>query len=205
MVSLGNVSVGTDPKNFVTRAMCPYIIGISRKLHDMLIQNRDELNLNSVDLSEPFNHCTVLIYYADIETGRKSSMGMHSDCTYKTKDGTFDYARNSQEDNTPTVVLSLGDTRCLKWKRRHLVPKFCNNKIRKQKVLNVWHDDLTWDTMYQLEHNTVTVINPGDENPRSVKNDFTRSQYMHGGVSVTGDKLAYGLVYHKVVGRAAYD
>ena len=28
---------------------------------------------------------------------------------------------------------------------------------------------------------------------------------MHGGVSVTGNKLAYGLVYRRVVGRARYD
>ena len=32
-----------------------------------------------------------------------------------------------------------------------------------------------------------------------------RSQYLHGGVSVTRDNLAYGLVYRKVVGITAYD
>ena len=85
MTSLGNVSVGTDPHNFVTREMCPYMKGISKRLQEMLLSNREYFNLDSVDLSEPFNHCTVLIYYADKDTGRKSSMGFHSDCTYNNK------------------------------------------------------------------------------------------------------------------------
>ena len=61
MMSLGNVSIETDPRNFVTSEMCLYMKGISKKLHAMLLTNRDELNLNYVDLSEPFTHCTVLI------------------------------------------------------------------------------------------------------------------------------------------------
>ena len=150
MTSLGNVSVGTDPHNFVTRPMCPYMKGISYKLHEILVSNRDYFNLDSVDLTSPFNHCTVLIYYADKGTGRKSSMGFHSDCTYKNKNGAFDYLRNSQQVNTPTVVLSLGDTRTLHWKRRHLIPKLCKGKCGSTKVANVWHDDPSWEGKFQL-------------------------------------------------------
>ena len=87
MTSLGNVSVGTDPHNFVTCEIYPHMKSISKKLHEMLLTNREHLNLNSVDLSEPFNHCTVLIHYTDKDIGRKSHMGFHSDCTYKTKHG----------------------------------------------------------------------------------------------------------------------
>ena len=205
MSSLGKVSVGTDPQNFVTRPMCPLMKGIGNRLHDILLQNKERFNLMSVDISEPFNHCTILMYYADQNNERKASMGIHSDCTYNTKDTKFDLKRNSQLINTPTVVLSLGDARTLKWKRRHLIPKLCKTKGGKSKVRNVWHDDPLWDTRFELEDNTVTIINPGDENPRSDKNDYMRSQYMHGGVSVTGNKLAYGLVYRRVVGRARYD
>ena len=132
-------------------------------------------------------------------------MVFYSDCMYKTKDGSFDYARNSQQVNTPTVVLSLGDTRSLKWKRRHLLPKLQDTKVCKGNTVNVWQEDSSWDAEFELNHNTVTVINPGDENPRSMKNELTRSQYLHGRVSVTGDKLAYGLVFRKVIGRALFD
>ena len=119
---------GTDSHNFVTYSLCPYMVGFSKKLHEVLLTNQEELNLSTVDFSEPFNHYTVLIYYADQENDRKSSMGLHSDCMYKTKCGSFYYARNSEEVNTPTVVLSLGDTRTLKWKRRHLLPKLQDSK-----------------------------------------------------------------------------
>ena len=132
-------------------------------------------------------------------------MGIHSDCMYKTKDCTFDYARSGQEVNTPTVVLSLGDTRTLRWKRRHLFPKLHDSKVCRNNMVNIWHDDLSQDASFELKNNTFTGINPGDENPRLVKNDFMRSQYMHGGVSVAWNKLAYGMVYHKVVGLVMYD
>ena len=58
--------------------------------------------------------------------------------------GAFDYTRNSQEVITPTVVLSLGDTRILKWKSNHLIPKLYNGKGGKTKVMNVWHNDPSW-------------------------------------------------------------
>ena len=89
----------------------------------------------------------------------------------------------------------MGDTRTLKWKRRHLFTKSHDRKVRKNNVVNVWHDDPSWDAAYELKNSTVTVINPGDENPRLTKNDLMRSQYLHGGVSVTGNKLAYDLVF----------
>ena len=107
------------------------------------LKNRKEQNLNSADLPESFNHCTLLIYYADQDNGIKSPMGIHSDCMYKTKDCTFDYARSGQEVNTPTVVLSLGDTRTLRWKRRHLFPKLHDSKVCRNNMVNIWHDDLS--------------------------------------------------------------
>ena len=205
MTSLGNVRNGTDTHNFVTRPMGPTMTAISNRLHQVLLKNREELNLQTVDLEDPFNHCTILTYYANEEKERKSSMGFHSDCIYKTKDGSFDYVRNSQQVNTPTVVLSLGDTRTLKWKRRYLLPKLQDEQGSKGSNVNVWQEDSSWDADFELNHNSVTVINPGDENPRSKKNELKRSQYMHGGVSVTGDKLSYGLVFRKVIGRALFD
>ena len=37
MTSLGKVSVGTDPHNFVTRPMCPLMKGLGNRLHGILL------------------------------------------------------------------------------------------------------------------------------------------------------------------------
>ena len=60
----GTSSVGIDPLNFVTREMTPYMKCMAKDLHVIINQNRELMNLTSVNLSLEFNHCTVLIYYA---------------------------------------------------------------------------------------------------------------------------------------------
>ena len=70
----GNVSVGKDPTKFVTRPMRSHMINISEKIHKILVDNRSLTNLTDVDLCHHFDHCTVLIYYADSSKKRKSSI-----------------------------------------------------------------------------------------------------------------------------------
>ena len=60
----GTSSVGIDPLNFVTRKMTPHMKCMAKDLHKLISQNREVMNLTSVNLSLEFNHCTVLIYYA---------------------------------------------------------------------------------------------------------------------------------------------
>ena len=57
-------SVGIDSTNFMTRIFTDEMKELSTELYDMLVMNKDYLGLNTVDLSIPFNHCTVLLYYA---------------------------------------------------------------------------------------------------------------------------------------------
>ena len=195
--SLGSISVGTDPHNFITRKMTNHMTLVSNSLTKLLQTNRHKLNLNDCDIDNPFNHCTVLLYFADDNDKRTSSMGYHSDCTYRLNDGKFDFTRNSQVINTPTVVYTLGDNRSLNWKRRH--------RVKGGKGRNVWNVDKTWSASYDLHDSSVTIINPKDEDPLSSNNLSSLTQYIHGGVNVKGCQLSVGLVFRQVDYEAAYD
>ena len=59
----GTSSVGIDPFNFVTRKMTKEMEYIGTELHEILSKNQKFLNLESADLSQKFNHCTVIMYY----------------------------------------------------------------------------------------------------------------------------------------------
>ena len=46
-------------------------------------------------------------------------MGFHTDCTYN-HCGLYVEKQNGQKENTPTVIVNIGDNRNLKWRRRIL-------------------------------------------------------------------------------------
>ena len=104
--------------------------------------------------------------------------------------------------NTSIVVVYLGDTGKFRWKRRMITSKHKNNGGNIIHVTRkVWVNDDNWSTSFDLADDTITVINPGDEDPLSSKNKDAFTQYMHGGVSVLGDRLVIGLVFRNVVGE----
>ena len=109
----GSSSIATDPNNFITKPFNYYLYQIAACLHELLYYRRSELFLEDVDLSETFNHCTVLLYYAHPNLKHRSSMGMHTDIAYN-KHGMYILTQNSQAENTPTVIITIGDSRELK-------------------------------------------------------------------------------------------
>ena len=114
----GLSSVGMDPSNFVTRPFSPSLHIIARELHSLINSNVKFFNVESVNTSLQFNHCSILIYYAGSDLKTESTLGMHCDCVYSVKDGSFTKNANSQVENTPAVIYTLGDSRILKWRKR---------------------------------------------------------------------------------------
>ena len=55
-----------------------------------------------------------------------------------------------------------------------------------------------------MNNSTVTIVNPLDEDPLFNTEGSVKTQYLHGGVNVTGDKLAFGFVYRYVMGQGSY-
>ena len=95
-VSTRITSVDTDPACFVTRKMILAIDLISKDLHNLLINNVEYFNLTSVDLTQQFNYCTMLIYYANGSLKRSSGLGFRCDFTYSSNKCYFSSSCNTQ-------------------------------------------------------------------------------------------------------------
>ena len=190
----GMTSVGMDPHNFVTRALSHEMITMINDLHEMLCNHRKDFNLDKCDLSKKFNHCTVLLYYAGKGLKDNTSLGFHTDCVYSVNNGEYISKSNSQVPNTPAVIYSIGDTRNLKWQLRKIGISQSGRKV--------WEKATCSKMMFALRNDTLTIIHPDDENPRSEKNIFDNRQYLHGGVNVRAEKFSIGFVF-RVVNRTA--
>ena len=185
----GISSVGIDPANFMTRPFSSEMLLLAREIHEFLLKHRSQLNLNTVDLTSPFNHCTILLYYASKDTKPLLFLRPHSDCQYSHHTGKFLPSANSQVQNTVTVVYSLGSTRYLKWSRRSLV-----NGSRSKK----WRNDNEWNTTFNITSDSLSFIHPDDENPMSPKNSDKLHQYLHGGVQLSKDAFSIGFAFRVV-------
>ena len=188
----GSSSVGMDPLNFVTRPWNTHILAMSNEIQSILNENIELFNLDMCNMDIRFNHCTILIYYSGLGLKNKSSLGYHTDCVYSPATGKYVLNENSQIENTPAVIYSIGDSRNLHWKLR----KIGYNKSGRK----IWIDSTCPKMCYRLGSDTITVINPNDENPCSINNKDGMKQYMHGGVNVSGEKFSVGFVF-RVVNR----
>ena len=69
---------------------------------------------------------------------------------------------------------------------------------------NTWANDPNYDTYFLLTSDSITIINPLDEDLSICKNQKTKCQYQHGCVSVAGDKYSAGLVFRVVKSTELY-
>ena len=107
-------------------------------------------------------------------------------------------------NNTPVLIYYLGHSQKLNWKRRYIIN--IPSKINKIKTKGhtTWVEDGSWSRKFDIDSNTVIIINTLDEDPLSHKDRYDLAQYLDGGVSVAGDKLSIGLVYIVVYCEEAY-
>ena len=192
----GTSSVGMDPLNFVTRPWNAWMIAMSHDIQCILNDNKKLFKLNNCNLEKKFNHCTILIYYAGSGLKKISSLGYHTDCVYSPSSGEYISKLNSQVENTPAVIYSVGDTRYLHWKVRKMGFSASGR--------NIWENATSSKMSFKLGSDTLTIINPDDENPRSSKNKHDMRQYMHGGVNVSGNKFSVGFVFRVVNNSDTY-
>ena len=179
----GSNTLGIDPTNFMTRPFSHEIDVMAKKVHEFVNRNRKRLNLTHAELGEGYNHMTIILYYAGEGLKKVSLLSKHCDCTYSVHNGKYILSANSQVENTPTIVYSLGSARSLNFNRREIV---------KGKRGNKWLNDTEWSTTFELENNSIWINNPADEEPSP------RYQYQHGGVKVGEGELSIGFAFRNV-------
>ena len=86
----------------------------------------------------------------------KYSLGFNSDCVYPPIDSDLVTSSKSQVENTPSVIYSVGDSCNLYWKRRKI--GLSNTGHSK------WTYDTSFNSCYSLDSDTITIVNPLDEN-----------------------------------------
>ena len=124
-----NTSINADPNNSATKPFNYYLLNITHEVHKMLNERRNELRSKWMDLNTVFNHCTDLLYYSHPLLKKEAVMPFHCDVTYNHK-GEYVYNMNEQVENTPTVILTIGDSRYLNFQCQM---SMVNNKTGRMK------------------------------------------------------------------------
>ena len=192
----GSHSVGSIVTSFVTKPLNYYLLRMCTYLSEKLLRMRNTLGLQSVDLSREFNHVTKLLYIADRKLKPTSSMGFHCDITYN-HNGIYVKSKNGQMDNTPTVIVVIGDSRTLKWERQILT---ITSSGRKK-----WMTDPSFNAIVVLKDCSILIVNPLDEIGIFDNELGHIVRYRHGGVKVNGSKLSIGFAFRVVSTWAVYD
>ena len=188
--------VGADPNKFITKPFNYHLHKIADYIYNLLITKRVQLDLQTVDLTNIFNHCTKLLYYAGDKLKKCASMGFHTDITYN-HDGIYMKAQNGQKENTPTVIVVIGDNRNLFWERQVLI----TSEFGKKK----WVTDTSFNSVVTMRNLSILIVNPLDEITSYDQDLGVIVRYRHGGVKVSGFKMSIGFVFRVVTRWAEYD
>ena len=186
----GYNQVGTYPQDQYTRLMPESIRSLGEYLLN-LVKNSPQLVQNSrknsrIEFKE-LNHLSVLIYFGLEGFKKCSTLNYHCDNTY-TPGGKFCSSLNTQAENTPTITLTLGDSRVLRYQRR-----IVNSSGNWEVDNSFFHSEL-------MDHGSIGVVHPDDERPfkMKIKNRYRTVQYQHGKCNVPLDRLSVVFVFRSV-------
>ena len=142
-----------------------------------------------MNMTNAFNHCVKLLYVSKLNIKKESSLGYHCDIMYN-NDGVYMINQNEQTENTPTVILTFGDQRILKW-RRKIYTKGKNGR-------KMWVPDISWNESIVMNNFSITIINTLDECPTKMNTIETLVKYQHGVEKIVNDYFSIGYVFRVV-------
>ena len=180
--------VTTPSRHHIVRPFSPLLSEISDRVFGIVKELFIKGYIPSGMVLKKFNSCVVLVYYNKSLVSYKSEvqLPLHRDCTYG-PGGTLNAKQNSQEINTGTYVVTLGDSRSMRWMLTDGTP---NNPFR----------DVDLDPV-ELRHGSLFVLHSHDEIP-SVRHRYkdisaSLSYFKHGGVRHGGrtSGVSVALVY----------
>jgi hypothetical protein len=150
----GSKTVGTHPAYLITREMTSEMkhLGHAISKRMQIIQSETGLIDPQVNMV-PLNHCTILFYYYKNDKSTARMLGYHTDNVYD-KDGNFLRNKNTQLEDTPTYILTVGAHRDLSFEKQSKIIK----GGRKWKRI--------FTRSIRLVHNSLFVLHPADERPK---------------------------------------
>ena len=187
----GRQAEGTDQRNIYVKPFCNKMTKMAQFIHKLLLQNSNLLRLNNLNLCEKFNSCAILLYHKMQGIKEASSMGWHTDLKYS-KDGIFSVNLNSQKENTPTVIFTLGDKRKLNW--RKIVFDEKNKSQPSAKIFEML-----------LEEGHILILNPHDECPHIDVTSGEKIKFEHGNVNIGKNACSIAFVFRVVSTIHAFD
>ena len=72
-------------------------------------KNTSYFQPKSSNIDNPFDHCTVIVFYAGNDLKNVLTLGLQSDCVYSAKDGCLKNV-NSWVKNLPTIISTQDQT-----------------------------------------------------------------------------------------------
>ncbi len=197
-------SIGGDVKNTITRDWSPSMERLADKLTGIV---KKDTAMNTGSKLESFNHVTVLFYLTNPKAGhderRRVEIGFHTDVN-RTPDGD-PKPGHPQVASTPTVVLSLGDGKTLRFQKRY------SNGSQ-------WDDSERIEVEKTLDHGSFHYLHPLDEmvlhrmvnRSGKFQKEESKSQFMHSvksqsHVSDTEVKVCVSLCFRQVPFATYYD
>ncbi len=185
----GSQTVGTPVFHSSTRPLTEDMNVVSTTIHDFLQSKfvKDDVNIPQ------FNHLVVLAYYDRKKVKRNTcQLNYHRDVHYSPS-GEYSKKQNSQEENSPTAILCLGERRILRF-RLCVVKRNMSTgqpKVHTQSVVKE----------FTLNHGDLFLLHPLDEKPfvRKELSSPYSSYLQHGGVCMESNHLSIGLAFRKVV------
>ena len=179
----GSTTVGTHPNHLVTRDITPDMMFVSEEIYKINMEKSRDTSM----LIERPNHCTILFYYHKTPQITNKMLGYHTDNVYS-KSGIFLSSKNSQKENTPTCVLTIGDSRNLSFQKQKNTRYNATKRMR-------WKECKT--DFFKLKHNSLFVLHPCDERPHTTRGETFR--WRHGVTHFTGkNQLSLALVFRNV-------
>ena len=185
-LSINTTFEGTDPLRIQVKPFSYEMDILRDQIMGIISVNRSNFNLEDVNLEERFNSCMILLYYTKMSKETLSNMGFHCDSKYS-KNGIFLKSSNTQLENTPVVIFTIGSSRYLHWRKRHL--------SKNEKGHCVWTYDNNYLDSMLLEHGHLCLINPQDEMPHVCAKLNKISNYQHGNVKYKGDGMSIAFVF----------
>ena len=178
---IGQLPVSIDPNKYTVKPFPRLMTTMSTYFHSLLVHNQLQYGLETVDLNDQFNSCTVLLYHSIKGTKDVSSMGMHTDVKY-TNAGIFRTSVITQKVNTATVIFTIGQNRYLKWQKHVLSSK------------NKWSIDETFSSQMLLQNGNFVILHPNDEHPH-FDNTSNQTCKFHHGVRIIKKNTSISFVF----------